>query len=56
MLNLKYDQPYFMQIPCFPNILEFLCYAVHYFPQFIERLTTGILNVALGWTFQFFPW
>ena len=35
---------------CFPNIFEFWCY----FPQFTQRLTTGILIAALGWPFQFF--
>ena len=36
---------------CFLNILG----TVHYLPRFTQRLKTGILNVALGWTFQFFP-
>ena len=48
MLSLK------LNFLCFCNIFEFWCYAVHCLPQFTQRLTTGILNVALGWTFQFF--
>ena len=39
---------------CFPNIFECWCEAVNYFLQFTQRLKTGILNVALAWTFQFF--
>ena len=39
----------------FPNIFECWCSAVHYFLQFTQRLKTGILNDALGSTFQFFP-
>ena len=34
-------------------MLVFGC--IYIFPQFTQRLKTGILNVALGWTFQFFP-
>ena len=47
---------------CFPNSsidwkLRFLIVCVRLYlhsPQFKQRLKTGILNVALGWTFQFF--
>ena len=43
MLNLKCDQSYFMYFRLYLHS-----------PQFKQRLKTGILNVALGWTFQFF--
>ena len=54
MLNLKCDQPYVSSL-CFPNIFECWCQAVNYFSQFTRRMKTMILNVALSWTFQFFP-
>ena len=55
MLNLKCDQPHLMQIPSvFPTFLNCgVSFYMHYFSQFTQRLTTVILNVALGWTFQF---
>ena len=28
---------------------------VHYFLQFTQRWKSGIFNVAVGWTSQFFP-
>ena len=38
---------------CFPNSFEFCWQAVHYFPQFTQRLATGILSVALARLFNF---
>ena len=46
---------FYVNSPCFLNIFDFWCQAIHYIPQFALRLTTGILIVALGWTLQFFP-
>ena len=54
MLNLIYDQLYFMYIlSVFPTFFN-VSVRQHCFPQFTQRLKTGILDVALGWAFQFF--
>ena len=45
---------FYVNFLCFHIIFQCWCYPVHYFTQLTQGLKTGILNVALGWAFQFF--
>ena len=46
---------FYLSSLCFSNIPECWCLAAYCVPQFTQRMKNEILNVALGWAFQFFP-
>ena len=55
MLNLVCDQPHFIKLSLFFHYFLMLVLGCTLFPPIYTEIETGILNVALGWVFQFFP-